>query len=160
MKEVDGSAANYILELANHPDFPRSPEVLATFTSGELTDLEDKLTPIFRAREQLLMNGDVMDNDIKRAVKSAAKTGYYALLEKAAANVANIMPNVLLLSPSRGVHHVVSCHRDVIQRCPSVACSVFGGVRPSKRRRDCGILLPLLASSAAHVHRIDQPAPS
>jgi hypothetical protein len=160
MKEVDGSAANYILELANNPDFPRSPEVLATFTSGELTDLEDKLTPIFRAREQLLMNGDVMDNDIKRAVKSAAKTGYYPLLEKAAVNVANIMPSVLLFSPSRSVHYVVSCHRDVIQRCPSVACSVFGRVRPSKRRRDCGILLPPLAGSASHVHRIDQPAPS
>lgn len=115
MKEVDGSVANYILELANHPDFPRSPEVLATFTSGELTDLEDKLTPILCAREQLLRNGDVMDNDIKRAVKSAA-------------NVANIMPSVLLFSPSRSLHHVVSCHRDVIQRCPSVACSVFGRV--------------------------------
>jgi hypothetical protein len=160
MKEVDGSAANYILELANDPDFPRSPEVLATFTSGELTDLEDKLTPILRAREQLLMNGDVMDNDIKRAVKSAAKTGHYALLEKAAANVANIMPSVLLFSPSRSVHYVVSGYRDVIQRCPSDACSVLGRGWPSKRRRDCGILLPLLACSASHVHRIDQPAPS
>jgi hypothetical protein len=126
MKEVDGSAANYILELANHPGFPRSPEVLATFTSEELADLEDKLTPILSAHEQLLANGNVMDNDTKRAVKSAAKTGYYPLLEKAAANVANIMPSVLLFSPSRSVHYVVSCHRDVIQRCPSVACSVFG----------------------------------
>ena len=160
MKEVDGSAANYILELANNPDFPRSPEVLATFTSGELTDLEDKLTPILRAREQLLMNGDVMDNDIKRAVKSAAKTGHYALLEKAAANVANIMPSVLLFSPSRNVHYVVSGYRDLIQRCPSDACSVLGRGWPSKRRRDCGILHPLLACSASHVHRIDQPAPS
>jgi hypothetical protein len=160
MKEVDGSAANYILELANHPGFPRSPEVLATFTSEELADLEDKLTPILSAHEQLLANGNVMDNDTKRAVKSAAKTGYYPLLEKAAANVANIMPSVLLFSPSRSVHYVVSCHRDVIQRCPSVACSVFGRVRPSKRRRDCGILLPPLAGSASHVHRIDQPAPS
>jgi hypothetical protein len=84
MQEVDGSAASYILELANYPGFPRSPEVLATFTNGELTDLEDKLAPIVHARQQLLSNGDVMDNDIKRAVKSAAKTGYYALLEKAA----------------------------------------------------------------------------
>lgn len=84
MKEVDGSAANYILELANHPDFPRSPEVLATFTSSELTDLEDKLAPIIHAHRDLLGNGVLMDNDIKRAVKSAAKTGYYALLEKAA----------------------------------------------------------------------------
>jgi hypothetical protein len=84
MKEVDGSAANYILELANHPGFPRSPEVLATFTNGELRDLEDKLAPIIQAYEDLLDNGDVMDNDIKRAVKSAAKTGYHALLEKAA----------------------------------------------------------------------------
>jgi hypothetical protein len=84
MQEVEGSAASYILELANYPGFPRSPEVLATFTSGELTDLEDKLAPIVHARQQLLRNGDVMDNDIKRTVKSAAKTGYYALLEKAA----------------------------------------------------------------------------
>jgi hypothetical protein len=151
MKGFDGSAANYILELANHPDFPRSPEVLATFMSGELTDLEDKLTPIIRAREQLLMNGDVMDNDIKRAVKSAAKTGYYALLEKAIANVANIMPRVLLFSPSRSVHYVVSGYRDVIQRCLSDACSVLGRSWPSKRRRDCGIPLPLLACSASHV---------
>ncbi|CAN9356776.1 unnamed protein product [Alternaria alternata] len=84
MKEVDGSAANYILELANLPGFPRSPELLATFTNGELTDLEDKLAPIIQAYQDLLDNGDLMDNDIKRAVKSAAKTGYYALLEKAA----------------------------------------------------------------------------
>ncbi|RYN45936.1 hypothetical protein AA0114_g8591 [Alternaria tenuissima] len=84
MKEVDGSAASCILELANHPDFPRSPEVFATFTNGELTDLEDKLDPIIHAYRDLLGNGDVMGNDIKRAVKSAAKTGYYALLEKAA----------------------------------------------------------------------------
>ncbi|CAN9382132.1 unnamed protein product [Alternaria alternata] len=84
MKELDGSAANYILELANLPGFPRSSELLATFTNGELTDLEDKLAPIIQAYRDLLDNGDVMDNDIKRAVKSAAKTGYYALLEKAA----------------------------------------------------------------------------
>jgi hypothetical protein len=84
MKEVDGSAANYILELANLPGFPRSPELLATFTKGELAYLEDELKPIIQAYQDLLDNGDVMDDDIKRDIKSAAKTGYYALLEKAA----------------------------------------------------------------------------
>ncbi|CAN9392146.1 unnamed protein product [Alternaria alternata] len=84
MKEVDGSAANYILELANIPGFPRSPEVLATFTNGELTDLEYQLDPILHAYGELLRNGDVMNDDIKRTVMAAAKIGYYALLKKAA----------------------------------------------------------------------------
>ncbi|RYO12838.1 hypothetical protein AA0121_g8855 [Alternaria tenuissima] len=84
MKEVDGSAASYILELANLPGFPRSPEVLATFTNSELTHLENQLEPIFHAHRELLTNGDVMNDDIKRTVKAAAETGYYALLEKAA----------------------------------------------------------------------------
>lgn len=84
MKEVDGSAASYILELANVPGFRRSPEVLETFTKGELTHLENKLKPILHAHQVLLTNGDVMDDDIKRAVKDAAEAGYDALLEKAA----------------------------------------------------------------------------
>jgi hypothetical protein len=84
MKEVDGSAASYILELANLPGFPRSPEVLATFMDDELTHLENKLEPILHAHRELLTNGDRMNDDIKRTVKAAAETGYYALLEKAA----------------------------------------------------------------------------
>lgn len=46
LKQVDGAAARYILELANFPDFTPSPELRATFSEKELKTFAETLKPL------------------------------------------------------------------------------------------------------------------
>lgn len=84
MKEVYGSAAVYILELAQFPSFNQSEELLATFTQDELDMHRATLSPIVNAHRDLRDNGDKMSSEIANSVKAAAKLGLRALIAKAA----------------------------------------------------------------------------
>jgi hypothetical protein len=84
MKEVRGSGARYILQLARLPNFPQSAELRATFTIDELDKLAEDLSPIRDARVDLRGNNDTLDREITQKIKKAAKLGLEALLKNAA----------------------------------------------------------------------------
>ncbi|KAJ6282618.1 hypothetical protein J3E71DRAFT_175323 [Bipolaris maydis] len=83
-KQLPGSAAKYILELARFRGFNLSSELRATFSATELKDLERLLKPIVDAHKDLRANDDELTRDIKIKIARAAKLGLDILIERAA----------------------------------------------------------------------------
>jgi hypothetical protein len=92
IKQLEGSAAKYILELARFEGFtysPKvfstySPEVLATFTPEELTHFATLLKPIAQMRSDLLANNNRMDAHALEKVEQVVKQVMRKLLQKVA----------------------------------------------------------------------------
>lgn len=84
IRNVSGSMASYIIQLANVPGTTRSPEILATFTPQQLRAIEHQLRDIVAAYWELQENNDTPTEDIKKRVQDAARVGYRHLLGTAA----------------------------------------------------------------------------
>ncbi|RAR07042.1 hypothetical protein DDE82_002983 [Stemphylium lycopersici] len=84
MKELDGSPARYIMELARFPGFPVSPELAATFSTDALEDLAETLGPIVEAHRDMRAIGDKMTKDLATDIVKAVSKALDALLRNAA----------------------------------------------------------------------------
>ncbi|USP81742.1 hypothetical protein yc1106_09016 [Curvularia clavata] len=82
-KKLQGSAAKYILELADFPCYPQSSELRAAFTLEERRGLVKELAPLRQAHKDLKGNNDNMTKDIALEIAKAAQLGFDKLIERA-----------------------------------------------------------------------------
>ncbi|EUC26979.1 hypothetical protein COCCADRAFT_79449, partial [Bipolaris zeicola 26-R-13] len=80
-KHIEGSAARYILELAQFPTFDASQELLDAFSDQELEAWAKELKPLLDAYSELSNNNGKSNKEIKNKIATAAKTGLNVLLE-------------------------------------------------------------------------------
>ncbi|KAL6158433.1 hypothetical protein ACJQWK_03370 [Exserohilum turcicum] len=83
LKRLEGAAATYIMEMANFPEFPASPELRAAFSPSERDIWAKELRIIVSAYRDLCSSEDTIDLETKAKIKEVTKLALDALIERA-----------------------------------------------------------------------------